>query len=59
MFFCFCAFLWLDDVGEALAGAGEPPVAEEEEDEGEEREVGEATLVRGGAVEKNVTIAAD
>jgi len=38
---CFSAFclLWLDDVGEAFAGAGEPPVAEEEEDDGEGGEV--------------------
>ena len=51
--------LWLDDVGEAFAGAGEPPVAEEEEDEGEDGEVGETTPVGGGAVEKDVAITAD
>ena len=55
----FCAFLWLYNVGEALAGAGEPPVAEEEEDEGEGGEVGETTPVGGGAVEKDMAIAAD
>jgi hypothetical protein len=48
-----------DDVGEAFAGAREPPVSEEEDYQGEEGEVGETAPVWGGAAEEDATVAAD
>src|SRR6185503_17708078 len=46
------------NIGKALAGAGEPPVAEEKDEEGEGGEVGETAPVGGGAVQENVPVAA-
>src|SRR5215217_6751736 len=53
------ASLWplSHDVGETLAGAGEPPVAEEEDDQGKGCEVGETAPIGGRAIQKNATIA--
>ncbi len=51
--------LWLNHVGEALAGAGEPPVAEDEDDCRDGCEIRQATPVRAEAVEEDLAIVAD
>ncbi len=55
-FFIF-NFAFLNHVREILARPGEPPVAEEKDDEGEAREVGQAAPVRLRAFEHDVAVA--